>query len=463
MATLRTRIFSTTGFLLGLQVLGTGLGFASWWQIHTACERQLALGSARAEVLELGSAAREAYVHQAHTFIERDAGHLGHLGEVTRSVDEQLARVEALDLPAGADVATVRAIVADGNAWFAREVETRARAGTLDRPAALALHAEAERRAATTEAAIGQILTSVAAAQDAEVAAVAHHAGLAWSAVALLTLGGIALGLGVATRLARAVLGPVESLRAAARGFARGEPVRAPEDGDEELAELGRSFNAMVGQVHAAERRRLEVERLAALGEMSGAVAHELQSPLAVILGHPAMASAELRPVREEAEHARRVVQGLLGFARPGEEEPREVDLLQAAREAVDRVAPAADHRSVEIRLLGEGPTPIRVSPSAVRQVFDNLLRNAVQASEPSGVVEMEVRAGPVVEVRDRGPGIPDAIRPRLYQPFVTGRHDGTGLGLAVCQRIARAYDGDLVHRDREGGGTVAVWAVGHG
>lgn len=457
MGTLRARIFSTTGLLLGLQVLGTAHGLVSWWQIHASCERQLALGADRTEILELGSAAREAYVHQAHTFIDGNAGHLGHLGQVTLAVDDQLARVEELDLPESANVAAVRQSLGDSNLWFAREVEPRARAGTLDREAAMALHAEAERRAARTEGAIGQVLASVAAAQDAEVAAIAHHTGLAWTAVGLLTLGGIGLGLVVAARLARAVLGPVEALRGAARAFASGDPARAPVDGDEEMAELGRSFNAMVRQVHAAEERRLAAERLAALGEMSGAVAHELQSPLAVILGHPALANPELRAVREEAEHASRVVRGLLGFARPGEEDAREVDLLQAAREAAGRMAMAGD---VDVRVEGEGAR-ILASPSAVRQILDNLLLNAVQASGPEGLVE--VRVGPDgVEVADRGPGIPASIRERLYEPFVTGRHAGTGLGLAISQRIARASGGALVHRQREGGGTVARWEVGH-
>ena len=64
------------------------------------------------------------------------------------------------------------------------------------------------------------------------------------------------------------------------------------------------------------------------------------------------------------------------------------------------------------------------------------------------------------VEVRDRGAGVPPSVRPRLYEPFATGRPDGTGLGLAVCQRITTAYGGALAHVDRDGGGTVATWRI---
>jgi signal transduction histidine kinase len=164
---------------------------------------------------------------------------------------------------------------------------------------------------------------------------------------------------------------------------------------------------------------------------------------------------------RAEAEHARRVVQGLLGFARPGEEPAEIVNLGDAALASAARLAPAADVREIRIAVDAAPGVTTMASPSAVRQVLDNLVRNAVDASLPDGVVEILVRAGPVVAVRDRGVGIPAKVRARLYEPFVTGRAEGTGLGLAVCQRIARAHGGDLRHEDREDGGTVATWTVG--
>jgi signal transduction histidine kinase len=64
------------------------------------------------------------------------------------------------------------------------------------------------------------------------------------------------------------------------------------------------------------------------------------------------------------------------------------------------------------------------------------------------------------VRVHDRGPGLPEPVRRRLYEPFVTGRPDGTGLGLAVCQRVVRSLGGRIHHDDRPGGGTTATWVV---
>src|SRR5690606_259243 len=114
----------------------------------------------------------------------------------------------------------------------------------------------------------------------------------------------------------------------------------------------------------------------------------------------------------------------------------------------VDRATPVAELRDV---VLTVEATPLRVTmpPSAARQILDNLLRNAIDAGS-----DVDVVVDGHVEVRDRGPGVPADVRGRLYEPFVTGRPDGTGLGLAVCQRIARALGGRIEHVDRDGGGT---------
>ncbi len=459
MASLRRRIYGAAGCLIALQVVGTGLGFASWLQVQQAITTQQDIAAAQESVLGLARASREVYVHQAHTLIERGAGHLDHLTEVTADVNARLAAAERAVGP-GVRLGSVREALAESNLWFATQVVPPARAGMLDEASALRLHAEAEGQAAALDRRLGEVLTALDAAQTREREAVAAATSRAWVSVAVLTLAGAALGLLVAQRLARGVLEPIGALQGAAAAFGSGKPAVAPERGDDELTELGRAFNRMVDQVQAAERRRLQVERLAALGEMSGAVAHELLNPLTVVLGEPAMRRPELAEARAEAEHARRIVQGLLGFARPGEEPPQEVDLVQAASLAVERVTSAAELKDVDLRLLVSARAKLYASPSGIRQVLDNLLRNAVEASLPGSCVEVEVQAGPTIEVRDRGAGIPPAVRPRLYEPFVTGRPEGTGLGLAICQRIVRAQGGALSHLDRPDGGTIARWTL---
>ena len=476
------RIYGAAGLLIALQVAGTMLGFASWGAVQRASARQEALAGQRDAVELLGAASREVYVHEAHTLIE-GPGHLDHLAEGQSEVDTRLVAVRRLTLPPGADVAGVQAALAASNTWFGTEVVPVARSGALDRALAIRLHGETERRAEAVERSIAAVLVVVDNAAAAERDAVTAATGRAWIAVALLTLGGAGIGVIVASRLVRSVLQPIEQLQRAAAQFgagqlASGAQVRAVE-GDDELGRLGKVFNDMVAQVQAAQVRRTEVARLAALGELSGAVAHELMSPLSVLLADPAMHAPELSASRAEAEHARRVVRGLLGFARPGEEPVSDVDVRALAVASGDRYTPLAEQRDVAICVdLSPAGSPegslagspagsgaglhIRAAASAVRQVLDNLVHNAVLASEPGATVDIVVRATPAacVEVCDRGPGLPAAVKARLYEPFVTGRAEGTGLGLAVCQRIVRANGGVLEHLARDGGGLIARWTL---
>ena len=471
------RIYGAAGLLIALQVAGTMLGFASWGAVQRASARQEALAVQRDAVELLGAASREVYVHEAHTLIE-GPGHLDHLAEGQAEVDTRLVAVRRLSLPAGADVAGVQAALAASNTWFGTEVVPVARSGALDRALAISLHGETERRAEAVERSIAAVLTVVDNAAAAERDAVTAATGRAWIAVALLTLGGAGIGMIVASRLVRSVLQPIEQLQVAAAQFGAAQLGSVPQaravEGDDELGRLGKVFNDMVAQVQAAQVRRTEVARLAALGELSGAVAHELMSPLSVLLADPAMQAPELAASRAEAEHARRVVRGLLGFARPGEEPVSDVDVHGLAVASGDRYTPLAEQRDVTIRVdLSVDLSPagtgaglhIRAAASAVRQVLDNLVHNAVLASEPGASVDIVVRATPFacVEVRDRGPGLPAAVKARLYEPFVTGRADGTGLGLAVCQRIVRANGGVLEHLPRDGGGLIARWTLAAG
>ncbi|MCK6525991.1 HAMP domain-containing histidine kinase, partial [Myxococcota bacterium] len=272
---------------------------------------------------------------------------------------------------------------------------------------------------------------------------------------------GALLAWGLARGLGTGLIAPLDALGKVARRLGHGErAARAVEAGDLEVAELARGFNQMADRLRNDEEARVRAERLAALGELSAAVAHELLNPLTVILGDPRLKVGELRELRDEAEHARRVVEGLLGFARPGEEPATTVRLGELAERCVERLGPMADSRDLRLVVTGEEREALIASPSAARQVLDNLVRNAIEASPPGAEVEVELVPGLGVRVHDRGPGLPEAVRRRLYEPFVTGRPDGTGLGLAVCQRIARGLGGTLRHDDRPGGGTTATWVV---
>ena len=119
MATLRTRIYAASGLLIGLQVAGTVLGFASWGEVRKAAGAEERIAVDRERLNGLGAAAREIYVHEAHTLIEQGPAHLDHLVATEAEVETQLVSVGDLARAYGADIDGIRRAIAESNAWFA--------------------------------------------------------------------------------------------------------------------------------------------------------------------------------------------------------------------------------------------------------------------------------------------------------------------------------------------------------
>ncbi len=215
-----------------------------------------------------------------------------------------------------------------------------------------------------------------------------------------------------------------------------------------------------------AEEGRL-AESLAQLGEMAGGVAHELRNGLATLRGY--LTLIERRPdedsiadflseIRGEADHLERVLQDFLAFARPGTARMRGLALLPLLRRAA--ADPALE--GVEVTVQGEDAM-LRGDPELLERAVRNLLHNAAQAEREAGrrgPVEVAVTLdgeGVEVAIEDRGPGLPDEIRARLFHPFATGRRGGVGLGLALAHRIVVLHGGRIRLEDRPGGGTRAL------
>jgi len=222
-------------------------------------------------------------------------------------------------------------------------------------------------------------------------------------------------------------------------------------------------FARLLLQREAAERRFEEQRRLAALGEMSSVLAHELRNPLASLKGHAQLLAEKLPEGGRERGKACRIVleaqrlealsADLLDFSRSGpiartETEP--AALLRAAAEAVD---------AARIRLtVSAAPPKWPLDPSRTRQVLTNLLTNAIEASPDGMPVEASasVRAGRLLfAVRDHGAGLPEGQESRIFEPFFTTRARGTGLGLAVTQRIVEMHGGTVRASNHPDGGAV--------
>lgn len=202
------------------------------------------------------------------------------------------------------------------------------------------------------------------------------------------------------------------------------------------------------------------------LQRLGAEIAHELKNPLAAIKGLGALVARDvpegrgaerLGVLRSEVDRMQDILEAFLTFSRPlvpltlaRVDLRRLVDEVAAIHEAV------AEARRVRIVVRG-GPMEVRGDPRKLTQVLVNLVQNALHASPDGSVIDVTVTGDVAVEVADRGPGVPPGLADRVFEAGVTGRADGSGLGLAVAQAIARQHGGDVSLAARDGGGTVAT------
>lgn len=227
-----------------------------------------------------------------------------------------------------------------------------------------------------------------------------------------------------------------------------------------------------IGANRRAARLRDEVERkqrLASLGQLAAILAHEVRTPVAAVRGF-AQVLLERLPTDEvrlkdpadrivrETDRLGRLVDDLLGYARPTAPAFQDAELADLATDSAERMALIAEARDVRLLCDAVPPIPARVDPGRITQVIDNLVLNAIQAS-PAGetvVIRAEPqRGGALLEVADRGAGVPESERDAIFEPFHTDKAGGTGLGLAVCRRIADEHGAELSIHDNPGGGAL--------
>ncbi len=213
------------------------------------------------------------------------------------------------------------------------------------------------------------------------------------------------------------------------------------------------------------EYRRLKnrVEKLRALsvlGKMSTELTHELKNDIApakLLCQTAGMEEADREVMLRSLDRVDELVEDFMAFVR-GEQQPvRAIRMHAAFKEWSAGLRNQARNRDVSLELDVED-VEVRVSPGSLRMVFTNLVRNAIQAVPDGGRVWVEVRleadGGLYLSVRDDGPGIPDRVRDQLYEPFVTTREEGTGLGLALVYRHVTQAGGAIAHESLPEGGT---------
>ena len=224
------------------------------------------------------------------------------------------------------------------------------------------------------------------------------------------------------------------------------------------------------------ERERLR-DRLAALGEMAAAIAHEVKNPLAAIeimagllrrkLADAPDAQTVLTDIIKETKMANAIVQEALEFVRPIRLQVERTGVAEAVRAAVQLADTKAQRGDIGLDVdLPEALPLIQGDEYQLTQVFTNLLMNAYEAMEGTGHVaitaqtvrlarESGERDAVVVEFADDGPGMPQDVSDRVFNPFFTTKARGSGLGLAIVRRIVDAHDGSIDLKTAPGHGTL--------
>jgi two-component system sensor kinase FixL len=232
-----------------------------------------------------------------------------------------------------------------------------------------------------------------------------------------------------------------------------------------------------LGQVQA---ELLHVSRVAELGQMVSALAHEVSQPLAAIgnyLGgirrlldsgnNPQGVQKAMETALGQVNRAHQIIQRIRDQVSNRQTERQVESLSQTIEEARDLVLIGANREiKLEIRVDADASEAV-IDKVQIQQVLVNLMRNAAEAMAGSARRELVIstaRAGDMVEisVADTGPGLPDTVRARLFQPFVTTKLDGMGVGLSVCRTIIEAHQGELLAEDGADGGTVFRFTVPH-
>jgi signal transduction histidine kinase len=240
-------------------------------------------------------------------------------------------------------------------------------------------------------------------------------------------------------------------------------PAHAPA----EVHELGHALAALearvqthivaldeASQAHNDALRRLCAEqRLATVGQMAGEVAHELNTPLANILGYAQLARTQnldlaldesLDVIAVQARRAAQIVGDMLSVARAPAPAGQALDLAEVVQAFARLVTPLVRRQAVTLDVDAQLSAPAWGDAARIEQILFNLLTNATQA----GAHRVHLRVAPqCLRVEDDGEGVPHALQARLFEPFVTSKPvgQGTGLGLAICRRLAEEMRGNLV------------------
>jgi two-component system, NtrC family, sensor kinase len=314
-----------------------------------------------------------------------------------------------------------------------------------------------------------------------------------------ITLLGVALISWVAIAVAQRISAPIRAMADAAQRIAEGDYTQKVEpSSNDEIGILAENFNRMVAelvrshqelkdwgenlerkvekrtaQLKAVQDHLIQSEKLAGVGKLAAGIAHEINNPLTCVLTNSSLLleelplddphRAEVQSIVDESLRCRKIVKGLLDFARQTKPQKQALNLNQVAEHVLALVRKQASFRNIAIVLNLDPDLPsVSADRDQIQQVILNIVLNAADAMSGGGELRLSSQRDPenrVVElsVSDTGPGISDEIREKLFEPFFTTKPTGTGLGLAIAYGIVQRHKGDLKVDSTPKGTTLTV------
>ena len=275
--------------------------------------------------------------------------------------------------------------------------------------------------------------------------------------------------------IARRATSPIEELQRHTQRVAAGDlDARIEVRTKDELGELAEAFNRMTAEIKDQRGKLVKAEKDAAWREMARQVAHDIKNPLTPIkLSVDLLKRAKdehspefdhifdrtIETVRRQVEHLREIASDFQALTASRRPQLAELDVRDMLDEVLALNAALADEQGIRVSRTGAGGR-VQADPGLLRRVLMNLVSNAFDAMPEGGELACDVSARGgrlLLELRDTGVGIPDHVRPHLFEPYFTTRSAGTGLGLAIARRVVEEMHGTIALVPAEPGpGTIA-------
>jgi len=238
---------------------------------------------------------------------------------------------------------------------------------------------------------------------------------------------------------------------------------------EDELKDLADSFNIMTADLKEAQKKLLQSEKMAALGQIAAAVSHELKNPLTGIkmaayllkdtLGEGNVEVNKcLADIESSVDRANKIVMEILAFSQPVNPIFNAVNVNEVLTEILPLLEYQAQVHSINlVKELAHGLAPVKADKDQLKQIFENLMTNALQAMGVGGVLTLvtsQDKDNIIVKVKDTGVGIAEENIKSIFQPFFTTKDKGIGLGLAIVNKIFKKHQGTITVESRLGKGT---------